>query len=178
LTWEWLNWSPKLGRVIGGCPLLVKYVQDRDLWKWELPNSKAVDAFIRSQQKTIEVWDALNYIINMKDLVRVVDNGTTILQREQQIVNKAKSSAAMKEIAGCRVPVVNTTEMISEVGHALCEGRPFAVMYQDDLQRGKRVWSFRSDGGVDVSEIAAKWGGGGHRAAAGATTDMGVVLWE
>jgi phosphoesterase RecJ-like protein len=34
--------------------------------------------------------------------------------------------------------------------------------------------SLRSRGPVDVAEIAAAFGGGGHRAAAGFTTDLGV----
>ena len=182
LTWEWLRRDVECYGASDSppdCLALVRYVQDRDLWKWELPDSKEVDAYTRSQPKTIDAWDYLCELFGSRKATEdLVSQGRSILRREQQIVNKAKSSAAMKEIAGYRVPVVNTTEMISEVGHALCEGRPFAVMYQDDVQRGKRVWSFRSDGGVDVSEIAAKWGGGGHRPAAGATTDIGVVLWE
>jgi oligoribonuclease NrnB/cAMP/cGMP phosphodiesterase (DHH superfamily) len=178
LTWEFLSEFPYLTGLPGECPLLVQYIQDRDLWKWELPDSKAADAYIRSHPKTVDIWDILDDLLSSAgSTLGLVDHGYSILRREQQIVNKAKSSAAMKEIAGYRVPVVNTTELISEVGHALCEGEPFAVMYQDDLQRMKRVWSFRSDGGVDVAAIAAKWGGGGHRAAAGATTELNTVLW-
>lgn len=52
----------------------------------------------------------------------------------------------------------------------VCNGsgkRPFGACYFN-RQDGKRQWSLRSrDGGVDVSEIAKRRGGGGHRNAAG-----------
>ena len=55
---------------------------------------------------------------------------------------------------------------------SLCNGtgkRPFGACYFD-RQDGKRQWSLRStDNGVDVSEIARKRGGGGHKHAAGFT---------
>ena len=44
---------------------------------------------------------------------------------------------------------------------------PFAVMYFET--KDKRIYSLRSQGenGVDVSMIASKFGGGGHRNVAG-----------
>jgi nanoRNase/pAp phosphatase (c-di-AMP/oligoRNAs hydrolase) len=56
--------------------------------------------------------------------------------------------------------------MASDAGNLLAQDEPFAVCYWDD--REKRVFSLRSVAqGVDVSEIARAFGGGGHRQAAG-----------
>ena len=58
----------------------------------------------------------------------------------------------------------------------LAKGCPFAAGYQD--VGTKRNWSLRStDEGVDVSKIAEKLGGGGHRNAAGfsITLDKSVI---
>jgi len=76
-------------------------------------------------------------------------------------------------IAGYQVPVVNLSDNISEVGNALCKRfpeYPFSVSYCDRSD-GQRSWSLRSIGDFDVSDIAKKFGGGGHRNAAGFTTD-------
>ena len=69
-------------------------------------------------------------------------------------------------MAGYKVPAINTTEFTSEIGHRLCKGHPFAVMYNDIAD--KRIFSLRSDiNGIDVSIIARMFAGGGHYHAAG-----------
>lgn len=40
-------------------PPVVAYVRDRDLWRWELPESKEVSAYVMSTPHTIEAWDEL-----------------------------------------------------------------------------------------------------------------------
>ena len=48
----------------------------------------------------------------------------------------------------------------------MAQGEPFAACYWDT--EGARVFSLRSaDDGLDVSEIAKQYGGGGHVRAAG-----------
>ena len=71
------------------------------------------------------------------------------------------------DIGGYEVPVVNTHPMFfSDVGHALSKDAPFAACYMD--KSGSRLFSLRSnENGVDVSEIAKSYGGGGHQNAAG-----------
>ena len=70
-------------------------------------------------------------------------------------------------IGGYRVPVANLPyTMSSDAGHELAKGRPFAACYWDTPEG--RVFGLRSsDEGVDVSEVAKQYGGGGHRNAAG-----------
>jgi oligoribonuclease NrnB/cAMP/cGMP phosphodiesterase (DHH superfamily) len=48
------------------CPWLVRMVEDRDLWKWELPHSREVNAAIRSYPMT---WDTFDW------LAEVLENG-------------------------------------------------------------------------------------------------------
>ncbi|NOR52122.1 MAG: hypothetical protein GQ470_05830, partial [Gammaproteobacteria bacterium] len=76
--------------------------------------------------------------------------------------------AIMGKIAGYTIPIVNCpSEILSELVGELSVGYPFAAGFQDSEE--KRSWSLRSDGdnGEDVSQIAATFGGGGHRNAAG-----------
>lgn len=56
----------------------------------------------------------------------------------------------------------------------MCKGEPFAACYMDDPSG--RTFSLRSaEDGVDVSEIAKRYGGGGHKHAAGFKVAIG---WE
>ncbi len=57
--------------------------------------------------------------------------------------------------------------MSSEVAGELSEGHPFAAVYVETST--DIIWSLRSRGDFDVSEIAKKFGGGGHKNAAGFT---------
>jgi hypothetical protein len=65
------------------------------------------------------------------------------------------------------VPTVNSPVLQSELGDVLATGHPFAGVWWQGSGDAAR-WSLRSTpGGVDVSLIAARYGGGGHRTAAG-----------
>jgi oligoribonuclease NrnB/cAMP/cGMP phosphodiesterase (DHH superfamily) len=82
-----------------------------------------------------------------------------------------------REVAcdGRRVLCVNASSNISEVGHELAQGRPFSVTYYDGAV--SRKWALRSTpDGVDVSEIARKFGGGGHKHASGFETDFAFLF--
>ena len=62
--------------------------------------------------------------------------------------------------------------MASEGANQLAQNAPFAAAYYD--RADGRVFSLRSVG-IDVSEIAARYGGGGHHHAAGFQAEHG---WE
>jgi hypothetical protein len=146
-------------------PEIVRYVQDRDLWKWELPRSREVNAYIQSTERSEKVWDAL---VSGFDLGRYVDLGSVILRKDQHLIDTSVSQAVKMVIAGHTVPVLNTTVLHSEIGEVLCQGYPFSATYFDRLRDNLRVWSLRSaPDGLDVNEIAKKFGGGGHKHAAG-----------
>jgi oligoribonuclease NrnB/cAMP/cGMP phosphodiesterase (DHH superfamily) len=70
-------------------------------------------------------------------------------------------------IGGHNVPMANLPyTLTSDAGHLLAKGEPFAGCYWD-TPKG-RVFSLRSqDDGLDVSEIAKQYGGGGHKNASG-----------
>ncbi len=88
-----------------------------------------------------------------------------------KIVLDLSENATVREFAGSPdVPVVNVPGMFgSDVCHALLDRHPdapFVVSYSE--RDGVRLYSLRStDGRDDVSIVARKYGGGGHRNAAG-----------
>lgn len=162
LAWEYLGEG-----TVNNPPWIVNYTEDRDLWRWKLPKSKEINAALRSYPMDFEVWDTLDvdFCPNGMDLV---PEGEAILRREQQIVDTHVGHAREIEMAGHKVLCVNATTMVSEICGELAKDRPFGCCYFDRAD-GKRIWSLRSrsDGGVDVSEIAKSKGGGGHKNAAG-----------
>lgn len=81
--------------------------------------------------------------------------GAAILRYQHQIVAQHVDRARLEDLAGYRVPVVNASSLFSEIAGELSESYPFAA-----------VW-FDRDGGIDVSEVAKRFGGGGHFHAAG-----------
>ena len=155
-------------------PALIEYVQDRDLWKWELPDSRAVSAYIGSwfDDRTFARWDVLDSEIS-SDYDRVVSEGYAILRASRQLVEQACDSAHIVSIDGHDVPAVNSAVLQSEIGERLRElypGAPFAAIYT--RQKKLTRWSLRSaGGGHDVSRTARRLGGGGHPAAAGFISD-------
>jgi hypothetical protein len=143
-------------------PPLIRYVQDRDLWRFELPNSREVTAALGSYPMDFATWSALD----VDDLSR---EGTAILRFRDQTVRTIVGFARWGEIGGHRVPIVNATAHWSDVGEAMLEkfpDAPFVGAYFEDAD-GVRRWSLRSRPGFDVSEVAKRLGGGGHRQASG-----------
>lgn len=148
-------------------PPLVDYVEDRDLWRFRLPRSREVHAACNSYPLTLEARDALM----RRDVRELADEGAAILRYHDKLVDGAARNATTMTLGGYTVPALAcpVLEMTSDLGHALAQGVPFAVIYTDRPD-GSRLHSLRSaDDGIDVSEIAKKYGGGGHKHAAGFT---------
>lgn len=143
-------------------PPLIGYVQDRDLWRFALPDSREVTAALGSYPMDFAVWSRL-------DVSKLAREGKAILRFRDQTVQAMVGFARYGEIGGYRVPIVNATAHWSDVGEAMLEkfpDAPFVGAYFDDAE-GSRRWSLRSRADFDVSEVATRFGGGGHRQAAG-----------
>jgi oligoribonuclease NrnB/cAMP/cGMP phosphodiesterase (DHH superfamily) len=150
-------------------PALIRYIEDRDMWRFELEDSKEITAWIRSHPHDFDTWDTLaDFFID--DAVYAVGEGRAILRSQSKQIASLCKGARRANIGGHDVPVLCSALYQSEIGHIIAEGEPFAAVwfYHSD---GGRVWSLRSSAiGIDVSEIAKLYGGGGHKHAAGFRT--------
>ncbi len=161
LAWEY--WFPSESP-----PLLIRYIQDKDLWLFQLDNSSEVSAALRSYPKDFNVWDSLS----VEDLSR---DGMAIQRAINVQVSNHVENATLRTVGGYLVPVVNASCYFSEIGdqlNARYPDTPFSASYCDRAD-GKRQWSLRSRGNFDVSELAERFGGGGHRNAAGYIESVG-----
>lgn len=152
-------------------PDLLLYVQDRDLWRFELEDSREINAFIGSLDHEFDEWNKFG------SLHKVGQIGEAILRLQRKNLDALlDASTRTMRIGGHLVPVANVPfYMASDAGNVLAEGNPFAATYFDRAD-GQRQFSLRSDsGGANVSEIAKVYGGGGHKHAAGFMVSNG---WE
>jgi uncharacterized protein len=153
-------------------PEIFKYVEDRDLWKWKLKDSKEVSAAMRALG-VVEDFRKFGALPSTEILVQM---GSAILLYERSMV---KSICAQHREMDFRldssvysVPVVNSPVLQSEVGHELCQGKPFAAVWYQSRDRKLRVSLRSDDKGEDVSRLAKLMGGGGHARAAGFETEL------
>ncbi len=157
LAWEWAHSQP--------VPWLLQYVQDKDLWNWELPDSREISAALASYPFDFSVWDQFNF-----ETLKV--EGTGILRYETNLVDKLTQEAVMISLAGYTVPAVHSPVLASQIGERLAAQHAFGVIWHQ--KDGRRYFSLRSKAdGVSVSEIAALYGGGGHTHAAGFSIAIG-----
>ncbi len=149
-------------------PRLIQHIQDRDLWLFKLPGTSAVQAAVYSYPYDFDVWDNLIGSFDLANGSRLMDEGAAIERKHFKDIKELIASAAQRgKIAGHDVPILNAPYFFSsDACHIMGENELFAACYWDTP--GGRVFSLRSaDGGLDVSQIAALFGGGGHKHAAG-----------
>lgn len=200
LVWDMFHldheWLPELYEFQPSLPIpeILLYVQDRDLWKFELENSKEINAYIATLPEDFEVWDDFY-------LPEAYTAGRAVLAfQNAQIERRLKDvrmvtwgkyegfnadsdtifypDGAWAEQVLHQIPFLNCSENHSEVGAALNAAypeSPFSVTYCDRAD-GKRSYSLRSNNGFDVSGVTKAFGGGGHRAAAGFTIGAPAII--
>lgn len=161
------------------CPELIDYIEDRDLWKWQLPQSREVSAALYSYPHDFPVWQQL--VDDPNGIQRLKSEGETLLRAQRQEVQRLANAAFMQPVPGHHQPVpqVNTQTFVSEVCHELLARfpeTPFAAAYHHAVNAaGEPVTKFslrgRNEGEnrFDVATLAEQNGGGGHPSAAGFT---------
>lgn len=148
-------------------PLLLGHIEDRDLWRFKLPNTREIQANVFSYEYSFELWDKL-MSADQAELMKMTVAGAAIERKHHKDISELVGVCKRRMvIAGCDVPVASLPyTLASDAGHLMAQGEPFAACYWDT--KDGRVFSLRStDGGMDVSEIAKQYGGGGHVRASG-----------
>lgn len=170
ITWDFFH--PNMPR-----PLLVDYVEDRDLWKFAMPQSREVAAYIFSHDYSFEKWlEIARELQDPEQLGGVLRQGEALERKHFKDIRELVGVTKRRmRIGGVEVWVANLPyTLASDAANMLAEGEPFGACYYD--KDGGRVFSLRSKpDGADVSAIAAGYGGGGHQNASGFTAVLG---WE
>lgn len=168
LAWEWHH-----GHNESYMPQLLRHIEDRDLWRFALPYTREIQANVFSHPYDFAVWDKLME----QPIDELIAEGRAIERKHHKDIAELLGVVTRTMvIGGHSVPVANLPHTLtSDAGHLLAKGSPFGACYWDTPEG--RVFSLRStDAGLDVSEIAKKYGGGGHRNASGFRVPYGHEL--
>jgi oligoribonuclease NrnB/cAMP/cGMP phosphodiesterase (DHH superfamily) len=148
-------------------PKFIKYIQDRDLWKWELEYSKEFSAAFDMVPFEFEEFEKFEDDSVFDDACK---RGSYILAYSKTVVKKVCEKAQPRIMGGKDVLVVNASHWMSEIGARLAPDCDFAMIWYWDHDAKITKVSLRAfHDSVDVSEIAKPFGGGGHKKAAGFT---------
>ena len=183
LTWEYFFPDKPV-------PVFINYVQDQDLWQWALPYSKEVREAFGSLGRNFKTFDFLE-TLPAKEFVKYVRAlGEPLVKARQERVEAIAGRHKDTLLDEYLIKAVELTEdelfLTSDVCSYLYNQFPkvpFTACYnslsqnwlQKHLRRPKTVkWSLRSSNknanAVDVSAIAKRHGGGGHKNSSGYTT--------
>ncbi len=166
-------------------PLFLRMIEDNDLWKHSIEGTKPLIAYLRINQISFELFDALQ---DEKFLREAILKGESYLEYENSLIEKASKRAVIKLVQFKNtnrkiyslVAHAEAAEFKSELGNKLVRDYPatdFSVVMQYNPYSNLTFCSLRSsETGVDVSEISKDFlGGGGHRNASGATIKNAVT---
>jgi len=153
-------------------PLFLRYLEDKDIWRWAFRDSEAFSAGFGTVKFEMNAF---------KDLLdkgeagvdEIIERGRAILEYKNGV-----RDSHVKRALPCRLKaapqfnglIVNGSTIASEIGNAMCQqpGIQFGAIWNYDHAKKSIYVSLRSDSDeVDVSIIAKSFGGGGHKRAAG-----------
>ena len=156
-------------------PLTVTLTNDRDLWKFEYPQTRPFLAAVQFHglRSDFEMWDQL---ANQQGLIgKWVEIGTIVEQSNRQQIQSHISAPGVVSIvrwSGFTVGLFNTTAHVSDSSEYVYNDEKQKVdlsMAYQFVEHGCVIFSLRSskNSGVDVAKLAKQNGGGGHKNAAG-----------
>ena len=167
LTWKVLN---------GFIPEVMKYIEDRDIWKWEIPDSlyvlTALDARVFNVLKPNEIVEELLELVENFPKEELAKEGQSMIEFKESVVQRLVNNSVHYIVlpSGHKLPAVNSSVFQSDIGNRLAEKFPegVACVYSiSPKEDGVYVnCSLRSVIGK-AREIAQANGGGGHDNAAG-----------
>lgn len=155
-------------------PWWILYIQDRDLYKWKLPRSRAInEAFYRKKFNKFSDFNSLmNY--TETEISALADYGDTFHRETKDLIEGIVKRVHPIQFEGYNCGIINELCRRSEVAEVLADKYDILIFYAYDLPSHKWKVSLRSKT-VNVQEIALKYEneeitgstkGGGHDNAA------------
>jgi len=150
-------------------PKFIEYIQDRDLWTWELPYSREFSAAFDMVPWEFNAFEQFEDASVIDDAIK---RGSYILAYSKTVIKKIVDKATRKRMKvkdkDYDVMIVNSSHWMSEIGSALAKDCDVAFIYffdHDSLKYRVSLRAFHEH--IDCTEISKQFGGGGHRKAAG-----------
>ena len=152
----------------GARPPLLDIVADRDLWKFENPNTRSIMAYVMSYELDIDTFEKLSDDFETYGEATFTMYGNSILkQQSKHLKSLMKNVTYIHFDDFATMPTINANGMFaSELGSMVAKEFDVALIYYID-EKNFCVSMRSSKNGPDVSKICNKYGGGGHKNAAG-----------
>lgn len=152
-------------------PRLLLHIEDGDLWKFALPHTEDIRAILKSKSKDFKIWNNIaRQLTNKTQRTALVKKGEVLRAFEKILIQEIVDQYATPvEFEGYKTFAVNSSLWKSEIGNLLAtQLPPMGIVWVEKDE--KRMVSLRSIGETNVATMAEKYGGGGHKNAAGFTT--------
>ncbi|MDP2371439.1 DHH family phosphoesterase [Rhodoferax sp.] len=148
-------------------PDLVRFVEDRDIWVWQYPESAGFLAALDMEAFDFERWNELVKLPG-EGLRAYIERGRAMDEKFSKLATDLARDAQPISFNGQRGLMVNAPGVFhSLVGDLLSkESGTFALMWAVGKNGVIKV-GLRSRGGFDCIPLAQSMGGGGHAAACG-----------
>lgn len=156
-------------------PLILKYVEDRDLIKYEMPYSLEILSVLDTIPKDFESW---NYFENEleNNFDEILQEGVFLRREFEKKLNELTKTPIIVNIDGNLGLAVNAEkwDFASYAAEKISENANFGMSWFKN-EKNEIKCSFRSKNGFDVNKLAIKIGGGGHQNSAGATINENLL---
>jgi len=158
-------------------PKLLAYIQEIDLWRFALPNSKEVGAYLGTAELNFDSYDRLApRFENDATFAEIVERGKAYDEYAEHLAQQAVDHAELAEFEGYKILTANSGRLLhSRIGNMMAKKHPpFSIVWY--RHHGQWHFSLRGDGSVDLTKLAQKYGGNGHRNASGFTLPFDAKL--
>lgn len=151
-------------------PTLLAHIEDDDIYRYTLPDTRAVLSYISVHPFTFESWDELAHTLEQLETREgFLQKARAYAEYFELLAESAADKAHLIEFEGYRCMFANahpSKPMKSYVGNILARRTPPIALVVSAHPKGFGV-SIRGDGSVNVAQIAEKYGGNGHHDSAG-----------
>ena len=163
LTWMYFFPKKKV-------PKFILHIEDQDLWNFKMKNTPEAMSAVGLIEMNFKNWSKLVSDFENKDkFKKYLEKGRIIADYNNYVTDWLADHRAEEVLfEGKKILACNSSykRLSSQLAHKLYDKQgPFSLVWY--LYDGHYKFSIRSNGKFDVSKVAAKYGGGGHKAASG-----------
>ncbi len=169
LTWDWFFPPDET-------PEVVKYVGDYDTWTFKYGDKtklfgEGLALNVDSPHATVLQVMLENHKISQGFVDEYIQLGHILIKARDIRIKKAFENGTDKTVWDYKVRICNSSNDVSNLGNYCCkQGYDIGLVWS--VRDGKILVGLRSLGDIDVSVIAKKHGGGGHKNASGFQLDL------
>jgi hypothetical protein len=160
-------------------PHLLSVIEDDDLFRFALPETKPLLSYIAVKPFSFEFWDTLaSDLDDPKRAEPLLAKISAYREYFDLLIEQSVERAKLVEFEGYQIYIGQThpmKPMVSALGNALARKQgPFGLVIQ--VRTEGLAISMRGDGTLDLVPIAKKYGGNGHHYSCAFLIPWGTAL--